>query len=77
MLEARINHCGQNRKHWIDIIKAICMLGVFLQHTQSYCASPDYAYWVKLFYVNAFFFVSGYLFYYNKTSVINLHKLTI
>ena len=54
------------RKHWIDLTKAICMIGVYLKHSQIYVGSADYGYWVDPFYVNAFFFISGYLFFINR-----------
>ena len=55
-----------NRLWWIDSIKALCMIGVYLCHTEVYYYSADswsLGYWMKPFYVNAFFFVSGYLFF--------------
>lgn len=51
------------RKHWIDLTKALCMLGVYLKHSQVYSGSSDYGFFVNPFYVNAFFFLNGYLFF--------------
>lgn len=63
---------------WIDTLKALCMIGVFLCHTEAYYYNRDsdlmsLGYWVKPFYVNAFFFVSGYLFYgkWLKSNLLN------
>ena len=42
------------KKFWIDAVKAICMIGVYL---------INYGYFVTPFYVNAFFFIRGYLLY--------------
>lgn len=63
------------RKHWIDLTKAICMLGVYLIHSQIYTNSMDYGALVYPFYVNAFFFCSGYLFFYSKMSDDGLIKI--
>lgn len=51
--------------YWIDAIKGICMLCVYLCHSEIYYSTDSLGlgYWVKPFYVNAFFFVSGYLFF--------------
>lgn len=50
---------------WIDAVKAICMFSVYLLHSQQYygLGNTDYGYALMPFYVNAFFFVSGYLFF--------------
>ena len=56
--------------NWINVIKALCIVFVFLRHCENY-------YGVHLgwfdglfstFYVNAFFFVSGYLLYWKQLS---------
>ncbi len=41
------------------------MIGVYLYHSRIYFSMeiPDYNLWLSPFYVNAFFFVSGYLFF--------------
>lgn len=61
-----------NRKsiNWINALKAVCIVFVFLRHSENY-------YGVHLgwldelflpFYVNAFFFVSGYLLFWKQLS---------
>lgn len=54
-----------NKLNWVDAIKAICMIAVYLLHSEKYygTAGVSYGYVVQPFYVNAFFFVSGYLFF--------------
>lgn len=48
---------------WINAIKAICIIAVYFVHCQIYCGC--WLKYVNVFihpvYVNAFFFVSGYL----------------
>lgn len=53
------------RTDWIDYIKAICMIGVYILHSEAYYGTGgvSYGYAISPFYVNAFFFVSGYLFF--------------
>ena len=53
------------RKFWVDAVKAVCMIIVYLLHSQIYSgwSGRDYIYFALPFYVNAFFFASGYLFY--------------
>jgi fucose 4-O-acetylase-like acetyltransferase len=55
----------KEKKFWIDALKAICMLGVYICHSEAYSGyhAEALGYWVRPFYVNAFFFVSGYLFF--------------
>ena len=50
---------------WVDAVKAICMIGVYLLHSEAHYGTGgiSYGYWIEPFYVNAFFFVSGYLFF--------------
>lgn len=54
-----------NKLNWVDSIKAVCMIAVYLLHSEMYygTAGVSYGYAVQPFYVNAFFFVSGYLFF--------------
>lgn len=61
--------CDKERKDWIDSVKAICMLGVYLLHSEAYYGTGgvSYGYALTPFYVNAFFFVSGYLFLGKRT----------
>ena len=51
---------------WIDNVKAICMIGVYLLHSALYYGIGELQYGLLFapFYVNAFFFVSGYLLFY-------------
>ena len=59
---------------WIDAVKALCMLMVYLLHSEVYYGTDGvrYSYIFLSFYVNAFFFVSGYLFFrkYLDTNVL-------
>lgn len=55
---------------WINFLKAVCIIGVFFVHSQLYCG-----YWMGVanvfihpFYVNAFFFISGYLLFRKQLS---------
>ena len=50
---------------WINAVKAICMIAVYLLHSEAYYGinTISYGQMVQPFYVNAFFFVSGYLFF--------------
>lgn len=50
---------------WINLLKALCMAFVYLDHSEVYYGinSISYGPIFKPFYVNAFFFVSGYLFF--------------
>ncbi len=63
---------------WVDAVKAICMIGVFFMHSQEYYGIGDvnYGYIVAPFYVNAFFFVSGYLLFRKYLSNDMLTKFT-
>lgn len=48
---------------WIDLAKGLCVLSVYFVHTASYCgySISKVANYIHPFYVNAFFFISGYL----------------
>lgn len=61
---------------WIDYVKAICMIGVYLYHSRIYFSMeiPDYNLWLAPFYVNAFFFVSGYLFFRKQLTKNNFSR---
>ena len=50
---------------WIDTVKAVCMICVYLIHSQVYygLGVADFGWMLIPFYVTAFFFVSGYLFF--------------
>jgi peptidoglycan/LPS O-acetylase OafA/YrhL len=50
--------------YWINTLKAICMISVYVLHSEAYYgARVTYGYFLYPFYVNAFFFISGYLFF--------------
>lgn len=61
---------------WIDNAKAICMICVFILHSEAYYGfgSVSYGILFKPFYVNAFFFISGYLFF---GKWLNVSMLTV
>ncbi|MCD8318977.1 MAG: acyltransferase [Paraprevotella sp.] len=48
---------------WINTVRALCMMSVYLLHSEIYygIARVSYGYALTPFYVNAFFFVIGYL----------------
>ncbi len=48
---------------WINLVKGFCVLGVYYVHVVSFYgySIPKVADYIKPFYVNAFFFISGYL----------------
>lgn len=57
--------------NWVNALKALCILFVFLRHCESYYGFglgviPDSL--VSTFYVNGFFFVSGYLLFWKQLS---------
>ena len=61
--------------YWINCTKAISMLCVYLQHTITlYGFSSDYynPRYIGSFYVNAFFMVSGYLFFWKKLKLATI-----
>ena len=51
--------------HWINYVKAICMIVIYYTHAQGFFKYTvlNLAKYLTPFYVNAFFFVSGYLFF--------------
>ena len=62
--------CTEKSINWITFLKALCIIFVFLRHCENY-------YGLRLgwfdgiylpFYVNAFFFVSGYLLFWKQLS---------
>lgn len=63
--------------HWINAVRICCMIFVFFNHSEIYCnyyiESLDKLYFT--FFVNAFFFVSGYLLYRKQLSndIIRCH----
>lgn len=54
---------AKEHKYWIDTIKAICMICVYIAHCEAFYIEGKHclAFCVLPFYVNAFFFVNGYL----------------
>ena len=55
---------------WINYLKAICIIGVFFVHCNLYYGYDMHGInaFVHPFYVNAFFFVSGYLLFRKQLS---------
>ena len=60
---------------WVDNSKAICMIGVYLLHSEAYYGVGNFRLGIIFspFYVNLFFFVSGYLLFFKlfKTNKLN------
>ncbi len=55
--------------HWINYLKAICLFAVYLSHCQAYYKySMAASVLIRPFYVNAFFFISGYLLFRTQLS---------
>lgn len=57
--------------NWINALRALCILFVFLRHSENYYGE-DFGWFDSIFlpfYVNAFFFVSGYLLFWKQLSV--------
>ena len=54
---------------WINLLKAICIIGVFWVHSANYfgVCTPLGTY-ILPFYVNGFFFISGYLLFRKQLS---------
>ncbi|MBE6297052.1 MAG: acyltransferase [Bacteroidales bacterium] len=54
---------SKKREAWIDTIKSICIICVYIAHCESfYFPAKDVAtFIVTPFYVNTFFFINGYL----------------
>lgn len=56
--------------HWVNAVKLLCMVFVFFNHSEIY--SEHYVGWLDRiyipFFVNAFFFVSGYLLFRKQLS---------
>ena len=54
----------KQRLHWIDTTKAICIICVYYAHSVAFTIKdPNIKDFVTPFYVNTFFFMSGYLLY--------------
>ena len=56
--------------NWINALKALCIIFVFLRHSENYynCYLGWFDGLFLTFYVNAFFFVSGYLLFWKQLS---------
>lgn len=56
--------------NWINVVKALCIIFVFLRHSENYygCKLGMVDGLFLTFYVNAFFFVSGYLLFWKQLS---------
>lgn len=56
--------------NWINAVKAFCIIFVFLRHAGIYygCGTGVVGDLFIPFYVNAFFFVSGYLLFWKQLS---------
>lgn len=56
--------------NWINTLKALCIMAVFICHTQAYygLSIGTLGSLVNPWYVNAFFFVSGYLLFWKQLS---------
>ena len=53
-----------NRIEFIDLAKGICIISVYLLHAECYSGliwTKSYGFLLQPFYVNAFFFISGFL----------------
>lgn len=62
--------------NWINALKALCILFVFLRHSENYYGQ-DLGWFDGLyqpFYVNAFFFVSGYLLFWKQLSTPKIEE---
>lgn len=61
---------GKKSVVWINMLKGLCIVTVFLVHTQSYYGMGlrNANFFFHTFYVNAFFFVSGYLLFWKQLS---------
>ena len=71
-----MNRNRQKSITWINTYKALCILAVFFVHCQLY-----YGYTLDLvndlvhpWYVNAFFFVSGYLLFWKQLSAPRIEE---
>lgn len=55
--------------YWINAVKALCMIFVFFVHCQLYYGTIfNFNYYIYPFYVNGFFFISGYLLFRKQLS---------
>lgn len=65
-----MNLLSNKNINWINVAKAICIIAVFFVHCENYYGFvfpiPDAL--IHPFYVNGFFFVSGYLLFWKQLS---------
>ena len=70
MMNLLRNNAKSKDINWINVVKALCIILVFLRHSESYygvlLGQFDGLY--LTIYVNAFFFVSGYLLFWKQLS---------
>lgn len=62
---------NQNKNiYWINAVKALSVIAVFFVHCQLYYLRKELSFncWIYPWYVNAFFFVSGYLLFWKQLS---------
>ena len=64
---------------WINTMKALCIVAVFFVHCQSYygLVIGGLNQFIHTFYVNAFFFVSGYLLFWKQLSEPMIYRVVI
>ncbi len=64
------NNTKQNDINWINVVKAVCIILVFLRHSENYygLSLGQFDGLYLTIYVNAFFFVSGYLLFWKQLS---------
>lgn len=67
---------GSKNLYWINALKGICMIAVFYVHCMLLCgprihfASPE----IHAFYVNGFFFISGYLLFWKQLTTPRIEE---
>lgn len=71
----------KKRLHWVDTAKAVCIICVYIAHTYGFLgkSTAPCKLLVYPFYVNTFFFISGYLLYKKHliSSSISTYSLNI
>lgn len=70
---------GTNTLNWINAVKGICIILVFYSHCSIFynIEIPYAREFIEAFYVNGFFFVSGYLLYRKQLSFPVINKKVI
>lgn len=61
---------------WINNMKSICLIGVFFVHCQLYYGFmfDKINFFIYPFYVNGFFFISGYLLFWKQLSAPKIEE---